>query len=522
MDANLSLGSGASGEHDGGMAPTDRSEPLVPDLGAERAVYCNRTVNLRTIRAIGYDLDYTLVHYRPSEWEGAAFARAQELLAARGWPVDGFAFDPEAYTQGLVFDLELGNIVKATRFGYVIRAQHGTRPLAFEETRRAYADAVVDLAEDRFQFMNTMFSLSQASLFAQLVDLLDKGVVDRGMVEGGAGRRVAGTAAGYPDVWRLLGEVLEESHTQGELKARIRADPDRFVVRDPDLVSTLADQRDAGKRLCVITNSDWLYTRAMLEHALGPFLPAGTAWRDLFHLVVVDADKPRFFSERRPVYDVVDAAEPDARGPLLARRRALLEAGGVYSGGDAALVEASLGLSGAELLYVGDHLFGDVHVTKAMLRWRTGLVLRELEEELAAQVAFRDTERELNRLMAEKALLDRELALARLARLRRRRRGTADGGGGPSAAALTGRINRATRRSGELDARLAPLAEAAGRVANERWGLLMRAGNDRSLFARQVERYADLYTSRVSNLGAETPYAYLRARRTNLPHDPDA
>jgi hypothetical protein len=48
----------------------------------------------------------------------------------------------------------------------------------------------------------------------------------------------------------------------------------------------------------------------------------------------------------------------------------------------------------------------------------------------------------------------------------------------------------------------------------------MRAGNDRSLFARQVERYADLYTSRVSNLGAETPYAYLRARRTNLPHDP--
>ena len=59
-------------------------------------------------------------------------------------------------------------------------------------------------------------------------------------------------------------------------------------------------------------------------------------------------------------------------------------------------------------------------------------------------------------------------------------------------------------------------------MANERWGLLMRAGNDRSLFARQVERYADLYTSRVSNLGAETPYGYLRARRTNLPHDPDA
>ena len=47
----------------------------------------------------------------------------------------------------------------------------------------------------------------------------------------------------------------------------------------------------------------------------------------------------------------------------------------------------------------------------------------------------------------------------------------------------------------------------------------MRAGNDKSLFARQVEKYADVYTSRVSNLHAETPYAYLRAARGSLPHD---
>ena len=47
----------------------------------------------------------------------------------------------------------------------------------------------------------------------------------------------------------------------------------------------------------------------------------------------------------------------------------------------------------------------------------------------------------------------------------------------------------------------------------------MRAGADKSLFARQVERYADVYTSRVSNLRYETPYGYLRAARGSLPHD---
>ena len=71
----------------------------------------------------------------------------------------------------------------------------------------------------------------------------------------------------------------------------------------------------------------------------------------------------------------------------------------------------------------------------------------------------------------------------------------------------------------ELDARVAPLAKAAGEMGNPTWGPLMRAGNDKSLFARQVERYADIYTSRVSNFLAQTPFAYLRAARGSLPHD---
>lgn len=29
------------------------------------------------------------------------------------------------------------------------------------------------------------------------------------------------------------------------------------------------------------------------------------------------------------------------------------------------------------LLYVGDHMFGDVRVTKDILRWRTSLILRD-------------------------------------------------------------------------------------------------------------------------------------------------
>ena len=63
----------------------------------------------------------------------------------------------------------LGNLLKATRFGWVIRAMHGTRFLDYQELRHAYSGTLVDLSDDRYVFLNTLFSLSEATLFAQLV-----------------------------------------------------------------------------------------------------------------------------------------------------------------------------------------------------------------------------------------------------------------------------------------------------------------------------------------------------------------
>jgi len=471
-------------------------EPFAPQK-PERRVWCSRTLNLRAIRAVGYDMDYTLVHYHPERWEQAAFEHALRPLAQRGWPVEGLRFAPAGVIQGLAFDLELGNLVKATRFGYVIKAQHGTHPLSFEEQRAAYASTFVDLSEPRFQFMNTLFSLSEASLFAQLVDRLDAGELP--------------ATLGYRELHRSLSAALDEAHSLGELKARIAADPDRFVELDEETALTLLDQKAAGKRLLLVTNSDWLYTRSMMAYAFDRFLPGG--WRELFDLVIVDARKPAFFSGRQAVYRMAE----EGRG-LLEPHHGALEPGGVYAGGDASLVESSLGLSGAQILYVGDHLFGDVHVSKQMLRWRTGLILREIEPEVRALEASRAADAELKALMARKVELDNRLARLRLARQRAVGRYGPQPAGDP--AELEAAIRAAAEETQALDAAIAPLAKAAGEIGNPTWGPLMRAGSDKSLFARQVERYADIYTSRVSNFLAETLFAYLRAARTSLPHDP--
>jgi 5'-nucleotidase len=482
------------------MAGTPLSAALLlPAVSPERRLYCNRTLNLRSIRAVGYDMDYTLVHYRTEEWEREAFRRALEPLAQRGWPVQDFAFDPASVIQGLAFDLELGNLVKATRFGYVIRAHHGTRALSFEEQRAAYASTFVDLSEPRWEFMNTLFSLSEASLFAQLVDLLDSGQLPQ--------------ALGYRELHRILRSALDEAHNLSELKARIAADPDRFVELDPELPLTLLDQKNAGKRLLLVTNSDWSYTRSMLAYAFDRFLPHGLNWRGLFDLLIVEARKPDFFSSRQAVYRLAD----EERG-LLEPQRGPLTLGGAYVGGDASLVEASLGLSGAQILYLGDHLFGDVHVSKKTLRWRTVLILRELEPEIRALQGAEAADAELVQLMVRKEELDNRMAHLRLARQR------AQAGYGPAPPTGLEELETAIKSIGAeiqaLDSTIGPLAKASGETGNPTWGPLMRAGYDKSLFARQVERYADVYTSRVSNFLAATPFAYLRAARSSLPHDP--
>jgi HAD superfamily 5'-nucleotidase-like hydrolase len=461
-----------------------------------RGIFCNRTLNLRAIRAIGYDMDYTLVHYRVEEWERRAYEHLRRKFSDLGWPVDDLEFNPTFIVRGLVIDTELGNIVKANQFGYVKRAFHGTQQLDFESQRRVYARTIVDLSERRWVFLNTLFALSEACMYAQLVERLDA-------------RRLP-EVLGYADLYARTRQLIDEAHVEGMLKADIVAAPERFVEPDPDAALALLDQQRAGKKLLLITNSEWPYTVALMRYAFDPYLPRGTTWRDLFELVIVQARKPEFFSSRSPVFEIV--SEEGLLKPALG-----LDARGAYVGGNASLVEHQLGMSGDQILYVGDHLFADVHVTKNVLRWRTALVLRELEADLQADDEFEPVRERLQHLMAAKEELEFAVCQARLA-IQRAREAYGPRPSRPPEAAEADLADLRSRLEA-LDEEIAPLAARAAETSNPYWGPLMRTGNDKSNLARQVERYADIYTSRVSNFLYHTPYIFLRSPRGYLPHD---
>ncbi|NUP09003.1 MAG: HAD-IG family 5'-nucleotidase [Polyangiaceae bacterium] len=475
------------------------TDPMTP-LPRERGLFCNRTLNMRAIRAIGYDMDYTLVHYDIAAWESRAYEHLKQRLVAVGLPVGHLVFEPEGIIRGLVIDRELGNVVKANRFGYVKRAFHGTRPLGFEELRAAYSRTMIDLSESRWVFLNTLFSLSEAYMFSQLVDLFDAGELK--------------AVQSYPEIYELTRRHIDLTHMEGQLKAEIMAKPERFVQLDADTPLALLDQQSAGKQLMLITNSEWPFTVSMMSYTFDRFMPKGKTWRDLFDIVIVAANKPSFFSTRFPFLEV--ASEEGLLRPVIGP----LVKGKAYYGGSATVVEQFLGLSGDEILYVGDHIFGDVHVTKNILRWRTALIVRELEHEIRASLEAQEKLDLLAELMSDKEVLERDHCTRRLLLTRLR------AGYGPTPPEeidteeeLTTVINALRARITELDERIAPLARAASEVSNGSWGPTMWAGNDKSHFARQVERYADVYTSRVSNFAFATPFVYLRSQRGTMPHD---
>jgi HAD superfamily 5'-nucleotidase-like hydrolase len=468
----------------------------------QRRVFCNRTLNMRSIQAVGFDMDYTLVHYDVPRWEARAYAHVQQRLLERGHAaVRDLRFQVDLFARGLILDVHLGNIVKANRFGYVIKAAHGTRMLSFDEHRKAYSQAWVDLAESRWVFLNTLFSLSEACLYAQIVDLHDRGQLARGL--------------GYAGIYELVRDTMDAAHLEGALKAEIIAAPEHYVELDPDLPRALLDLRQAGKKLFLATNSEWPYTVPMMRFAFDRFLGRG-GWRDLFDLVIVQSKKPAFFDGEAP-FRALDDHGNELPG------EARLQPGRCYRGGNAQALQKWLGCNGEAILYVGDHVYADVHVSSRIRRWRTALVLRELEHEVAAEQSFAGEQRELQVAMAQKERLEQEQSMLRLS-LQRLEHGnplppTVQQNGLASATAIHERLRGLRTEVEQLDHRIAPLAIRASELGHPRWGPLMRSGNDKSRLARQIERYADVYTSRVSNLLYLTPFGYLRAPRGSLPHD---
>jgi hypothetical protein len=272
-----------------------------------------------------------------------------------------------------------------------------------------------------------------------------------------------------------------------------------------------------------ITNSLVDYTDAVMRHLLDGVLPEYPSWRNFFDVVVTASRKPGFFSGDSPFVEL------DASGNPLPGEVRSFERGHTYAGGNRTDLERLLGAGGDRVLYVGDHIYGDILRSKKSSQWRTCLVIEELEREIDWLDQHRRDLEEVAALEELRLRIDDEAAAHRTALNAVERRLDRLAPGDPSAPALEAERLRMKR---ELDALRLALRDANTRIAtlqaavesgyNPYWGLTFKEGSENSRIGEQIEDYACVYTSRASNFVFYSPMQYFRVLRRAMPHEVSA
>jgi len=458
-------------------------------ISCEHKIFVNRTLNMNSIKLIGFDMDYTLVTYNVPAFEAKAYEILKEkLINEYSYPtaIRDFIFDPDFIIRGLVIDTETGDFLKVNRYGFVRVASHGTHFFSFEDQKEKFGPYSIDLTDSRYYIVHTLFSQAEGCMYAQLVDYYD----------------ARNELVNYRKLFNEVRKSLNDAHQEAELKGDVVKNPAKYLIQDRRIVDALVKFKKFGKKLALITNSDYDYSRNVMEYCFGPYLDK--SWRELFDLVIVSANKPEYFTSRNRYLKV------DPETGLLSNFYGQVEWNGLYQGGNAAILEKHLDLNPSEILYLGDHILGDVVTLKETIGWRTGLVVQELAEEVPILKQTNHAHAQIAAKMAEKEAFE-DISISCREKLWFKTKDCHE---------ARKELEVVKEKIIKLDDEIRELIFNSQKGFNKYWGEVMRAGNEISRFATIVERYACIYMSGIANLYYYSPFKYYRSQRRLLAHDP--
>ncbi len=495
------------------LADTALREVLSHSQGNEipvpRQIFVNRNLHLSRVELIGFDMDYTLAIYHLRRLEELSYQMTIErLVTARGYPeqVRKIPYDHAFVMRGLFVDKKNGNLLKIDRFGHVGRAFHGRSALSEDTLKKLYRNERIRLKNPEYAWIDTLFALPEACLYAGIVDLFE-----------GELRRPCDYTVLYDDIR----DAIDTVHRDNSLKTVIRQNLGQYIFKDPELGTALHKLRSGGKKLFLLTNSAFDFTRAVMSYLLDGVVAEYPTWRNYFDFVVTEAKKPEFFTGQSPFVEIDQSKDDNS---VLGEAQAL-ERGRIYRGGNLTAFERLTGSSGEAVLYVGDHIYGDILKSKKTSMWRTCMIVQELEDEITYLESRAEEIDSLAEVEGLQARLDDEVQRrkVKLNQLERRIDRAAEG------ADVSALEEEFKVTKGELDRLRKALKECVGLTRllegdvehgfNPYWGLHFKEGNENSRFGEQVEQYACLYTSRVSNLVYYSPMHVFRSPREAMPHE---
>lgn len=284
----------------------------------------------------------------------------------------------------------------------------------------------------------------------------------------------------HPEIlFRDVKNSVQSSHPimHGMVTKNVR----EYIHENKDLKFFFQRLQDAGKKLFVVTNSPYYFVNC------GMTMLVGENWRDFFDVVIVQARKPKFFTEDSRPIRIYDETKGSQRWDKVTK----LKKGLIYYEGTVKQLESLTGWCGSSVLYFGDHPYSDLADVTLEHGWRTGAIIDELTSEIDKlnRVEFKKNANWLQMLtQLIEDVQDDESQNSQEA------------------------VRRWMLERDELRLH-------TKKIFNDQFGSVFRTFHNPTYFSRRLFRFADIYTGNITNLINYSVNHTFYPRRGVMPHE---
>ncbi|XP_011504447.1 PREDICTED: 5'-nucleotidase domain-containing protein 3 [Ceratosolen solmsi marchali] len=458
-----------------------KSKKLPQDVNPRGVFACNE-LDLREVQVYGFDYDYTLACYKPS-MDYLLYNLGRDMLIKKyKYPekIADLEYREDFAVRGLHYDIEKGLLLKLDSFLQIQlgAVYQGLHPVPDDEVLRLYKNRIIPIAYVETPYKHSHKDGVHHTKMVQLADLFS--VPEMALLCNVTEYFLQNHIDYHPEIlFRDVKNSVQSCHPI--MHKRVVQNVSEYLEQNKDLARFFNRLKDANKNMFLVTNSPYPFVDRGMRFLVGD------DWMDYFDVVIVQARKPRFFTEEsRPlrIYDEKNETQ-------LWDRVVKLEKGVIYLEGTVKQLQDATGWRGHQVLYFGDHPYSDLADVTLEHGWRTGAIIKELAHEIETlnQRKFKEN---ANWLQMLTGLIEDHQNV-----------------NGPEAEAeLAEWIKERDRLRNEIK-----------RVFNEQFGSVFRTYHNPTYFSRRLFRFADIYMSSITNLLCYSSSHTFYPRRGVMPHE---
>jgi hypothetical protein len=220
--------------------PTTTKRSMSPTLNSHDSIFANTYVDLGNVDTVGFDYDYTLVHYTEELLTLLYSMALNRLVNDRHYPTEmltsGLVYDNYFSIRGLAVDKETGWICHLSYTHKVAVAWEGREKVSttriFEEYRGKRG---LNPRERRARLkpLNDLFSMAECCLIADTIQYFKANNID---------------FCPSNVVTDILG-AIRDTHISGDFHRIVADNPEKYFDVTPHLKDVLENLKDSGKRL---------------------------------------------------------------------------------------------------------------------------------------------------------------------------------------------------------------------------------------------------------------------------------